>query len=519
MFSFLQPAPDVIRLYLARQANEPFSYDGIGCTREALPRRWGWNIDHERVLLGAGRETFELARRAIDRWQMFPPEVATLCWPQPPRAGLEVAVLYRASLVRLWMLFPARIVYVVDDGIEHQGHTIERYGFAYGTLPDHPERGEERFLIEWDRGDDCVWYDLFAVSQPAHWLARLGYFYTRMEQARFRRLSCRAMQLAAAEASLCRAGSRKMTAHRTSSGGIVWLLARLTAWLIAWFVLRLALAEAILCFAALVLVPLALRWLRASTGEKRGGFLPLATWMQFPAAAALAISFVWPPGLAAQAFAVPWLLVTLTLAAQGCRRLFCRELYTADEIGVTASLLFIAVGGVWAVISRLGLRPQNFSPTIVLLTAVHFHFAGFVLPLLAGRVAGERARRQKHARALPVDRILVGLIVVGVPAVGLGISLSRPLEVGASLTLAAGCLLLAVRQIQAALEWLPPGRITLAIISSLSLLAAMSLAAAYAITHVTGTSWPDIATMIRTHGVFNAFGFAACGLMAWAPGE
>jgi hypothetical protein len=69
-----------------------------------------------------------------------------------------------------------------------------RYGFAYGTLPDHPERGEERFFVEWNQADDSVWYDLLAVSRPGHWLARLGYLYARYEQAKFRRLSGEAMQ-------------------------------------------------------------------------------------------------------------------------------------------------------------------------------------------------------------------------------------------------------------------------------------------------------------------------------------
>jgi len=209
MFSLFQPTPEEIRAYLARQPSEPFSYDCVGATRENPKARRGWNIDHERVLLGTGRETFERARRAIERWEMFPAEVATLYWPKPPRAGLCVAVLYRASLVKLWMLFPARIVDFLDGPVEAGGPRIERYGFAYGTLPDHPERGEERFLVEWDRGDDRVWYDLLAVSQPAHWLARVGYFYARMEQARFRRLSCRAMQRAAAEVAFGGKGAEK----------------------------------------------------------------------------------------------------------------------------------------------------------------------------------------------------------------------------------------------------------------------------------------------------------------------
>jgi uncharacterized protein (UPF0548 family) len=96
---------------------------------------------------------------------------------------------------------PARVVYIVEDSAILAGQRIDRFGFAYGTLPDHPERGEERFLVEWNRDDDSVHYDLLAVSQPRHWLARLGYPYTRRQQARFRRLSGLAMQRAVMEES------------------------------------------------------------------------------------------------------------------------------------------------------------------------------------------------------------------------------------------------------------------------------------------------------------------------------
>ena len=70
--------------------------------------------------------------------------------------------------------------------------SIRRYVNQLGER----ENIDQVFLVEWDRADDSVWYDLMAVSQPAHWLARLGYPYTRYEQARFRRLSCAAMQRA-----------------------------------------------------------------------------------------------------------------------------------------------------------------------------------------------------------------------------------------------------------------------------------------------------------------------------------
>jgi uncharacterized protein (UPF0548 family) len=196
MFLLRRPSDDQIRDYLARQASQSFSYGFVGCTRDQPQPRRGWNIDRHRMLLGNGQEVFRTARRAIENWQMFPREVATLCWPQPPREGLDVAVLYWAAPVRLWLLLAARVVYCLSETIERDSRTIERFGFAYGTLPDHPERGEERFLVEWDHRDDTVWYDLLAVSQPRHWLARLGYSYTRYEQARFRRLSGAAMQWA-----------------------------------------------------------------------------------------------------------------------------------------------------------------------------------------------------------------------------------------------------------------------------------------------------------------------------------
>src|SRR5262249_32823610 len=143
--------------------------------------------------------TFAAACQALQAWRMFPPEMAQLYWATTPQQiGETVAVRFWAAPLRLWMLFPARIVYTVDDERDAAGGRVRRLGFAYGTLPDHAQRGEERFLIEWQKADDSVWYDLMAVSQPAHWLARLGYPYARCQQARFRRLSCEAMQTAVA---------------------------------------------------------------------------------------------------------------------------------------------------------------------------------------------------------------------------------------------------------------------------------------------------------------------------------
>ncbi len=68
---------------------------------------------------------------------------------------------------------PARVVYVVDEPL--------RKGFAYGTLPGHPETGEEAFLVEW-RDDDSVWLTIRAFSRPANWIFWIGYPLVRLMQ-------------------------------------------------------------------------------------------------------------------------------------------------------------------------------------------------------------------------------------------------------------------------------------------------------------------------------------------------
>jgi uncharacterized protein (UPF0548 family) len=187
-----RPSDAFVQELLARQASQELTYSFPGETRDWPTPRRGWNIDHERVLLGYGNEVFERGRAAIERWEMFPAEVATVFRPGSLAGGQNVAVRYFAALVRLWMLFPARVIYVLDE----QNDDCRRFGFGYGTLPGHLERGEERFLMEWDRRDNSVWYDLLAVSRPGHWLAWIGYPYARMEQGRFRRLSGEAMRTA-----------------------------------------------------------------------------------------------------------------------------------------------------------------------------------------------------------------------------------------------------------------------------------------------------------------------------------
>jgi uncharacterized protein (UPF0548 family) len=200
MVSLRRPSSETIRAFLASQADLDFTYEAVGATARVPPD--GYAVDHTQIKLGEGEEVFLRAKAALGRWQQFrlgwveawPPET-------PIRAGVVVAVV--AHEIGLWWLNACRIAYVVDEA-----GPVSRYGFAYGTLPDHAGTGEERFLVEWDRATGEVRYDLLAFSRPHLFLTRLGYPYLRRVQKRFGKESVAAMLKAVGD-SMGRASNRE----------------------------------------------------------------------------------------------------------------------------------------------------------------------------------------------------------------------------------------------------------------------------------------------------------------------
>jgi uncharacterized protein (UPF0548 family) len=130
--------------------------------------------------LGTGQEAFERAVEALRHWKMYETGWTRLCWPDAPVAeGTVVGVVGRH--LGLWSLNACRIAYVYSD----EEPSLQRYGFAVGTLPGHVERGEERFTIEWQAADDTVFYEVSAFSCPVHPLVRLAGPLARLIQRRF----------------------------------------------------------------------------------------------------------------------------------------------------------------------------------------------------------------------------------------------------------------------------------------------------------------------------------------------
>ena len=185
MFLSGKPSEARIRQFIASQRKLPFSYPEVGATRQGLPD--GYAIDHNRVKLGTGSEVFKRAVASLENWKQF-----DLGWVRMVPAGTSIEVdAVVAILTRhfgFWSLNACRVVYVID-----QEEPVKKFGFAYGTLIDHVERGEERFTIEWHKADDSVWYDILAFSRPNKLSVKLLFPLARILQKRFARQSLSAM--------------------------------------------------------------------------------------------------------------------------------------------------------------------------------------------------------------------------------------------------------------------------------------------------------------------------------------
>ena len=188
MFLSRKPSAEVVAQFIASQRELPFTYALPGATKNGEAPS-GFYVDHNRTRLGNGAVTFQRAVSALRSWKQFDLGWVTIVPSDTPLAvGAVVAV--RAHTFGLWSLNASRIVYLIDE----EG-PVKRFGFAYGTLPDHVECGEERFTIE-QHPDGSVFYDIFAFSRPRQMMVRLGLPVARRLQRRFVRDSLASMQRA-----------------------------------------------------------------------------------------------------------------------------------------------------------------------------------------------------------------------------------------------------------------------------------------------------------------------------------
>jgi uncharacterized protein (UPF0548 family) len=133
-----RPSPEERERLLEAARVAEVTYDHVGST--LAPEAKG--KARSRVL-GHGDEDFATA---VERLKTWAPQkaIGAPVFPEATPPTLGVTILVELHLGPLTVVVPDRVVAVVDEP--------GRFGFAYGTLPGHAERGEESFVVT--RADD-----------------------------------------------------------------------------------------------------------------------------------------------------------------------------------------------------------------------------------------------------------------------------------------------------------------------------------------------------------------------------
>ncbi len=267
----------------------------------------------------------------------------------------------------------------------------------------------------------------------------------------------------------------------------------LLIWVAALIALPAPLAARILLLAPLVIVPRLVVLLPSRPWVDGSG-----GWTTLLAAVPLVFAFALAPGPWAGLLALPWVAVSARAVAGAARHGLAGlpgilKPQNVHSLGTDVALAFLGVGAVFALVDRLGLD-TGFAPAIVLLTAVHFHFAGFGLLGLGALLATRR----------PWLGVPVLGLALGIPVTALGFAVPSDAigAVGAVLVGSSGIgvgLALLTERSSRSRRW--PTRA-----AGVALLLAMPMGIAWSIAILTGARFLDLDTMVRTHGSLNAAG-------------
>jgi YndJ-like protein len=271
--------------------------------------------------------------------------------------------------------------------------------------------------------------------------------------------------------------------------------------------------ELLFLFAPLVIAPLGLELTRRIDDQFPAlGLEKSAFKIQLPAAFAAALSFYCRAPLAIAGLAVVWLTFVIFLALGRFWRVLRTRSHTFDELCALLAFAYLAVGAAWFVASRLGWHPMDFREPIVLLTAVHFHYAGFAAAILVRALRRLLKAGFVHTLLYPV----AAAGALGGPALlAAGFVIGPTLKLAAALLVALGEITLAACFIAAVPAVTEASARILLFVSAASVAVAMCLAALWAFGEFPHQPFLDIARMAEWHGSLNAFGFTFCGLAAF----
>jgi hypothetical protein len=290
-------------------------------------------------------------------------------------------------------------------------------------------------------------------------------------------------------------------------GASLWLVLAVLA--VAGFV-SLSLIDVLLLLAPLVVVPLGIDLLPVAEPQ---ALLRVARIGQPIAACAVVVAMLLPTGWMAGLLAGAWLIPSGLIGLSGLYLLFTERSIRPQVLAPAAAMSFLAVGGGWLFLSRAGLPPGGFSPAIVELTAVHFHFACFAATLLAALTLARLPGRPAMQRFAALGSYLM---IVGTPLVAIGIALVlKPLALAGAGLLASGVVIVVAVTVLAVVPAAPKLARILLTTSALSVFLPMALAFLYTARPLLGTPALGLQEMAATHGVLNSLAFSVLGLLGW----
>lgn len=225
-------------------------------------------------------------------------------------------------------------------------------------------------------------------------------------------------------------------------------------------------------------------------------------------------SFLFERKMVAAFLTLPWLCLTLYAAYHQFFTWKRNKERTLTDHCQLAAFVYLPVGVAWAFADRMSMQPMGFSQTITLLTAVHFHYAGFVLPMLATLLLREKTELK------PWERLAVWGVILGIPLTAVGITttqfqLSPIIEIICVTVMACSAFLIGFSYLQEG--WVFRDKIIGVLwgLCGLALIAGMTLALCYGWRTVVVIPQLTIPWMYAVHGSLNAIGFALPGVLAW----
>ncbi|QQF62430.1 YndJ family protein [Bacillus halotolerans] len=275
-----------------------------------------------------------------------------------------------------------------------------------------------------------------------------------------------------------------------------------------WFLVSeapdISVAEALVLFSILFFVPGIFPFVFHQSAHRTIQFSEKILMHIYPAAAVFAVlALVTDVGY----FALIWWIYTALLALYGVLRLLKTKIHRIEETSILLGLVYLGGGGFWFFAYAAHLHILHFGPLIILLTAVHFHYSAFLIPIFNGLLG--RVNREK--------RVMYGwvtwIILLSPLLIALGITYSKTLDILAVGIYMAALYLNSYLIFKTAFRS-KTGKVLIRL-SSVVLMITICFSFIYSFGVFRQEVTLTISQMIWIHGVVNAFGVILPALAGW----